>query len=451
MAADRVLHPANGYRAVLGAVLSVSAAGLIVKFAGTAKEIAVAGVYGRSDAMDAFLAAMLIPAMLVNLISESMNQALTPTLVSVREHDGPEQARRLLSNAMLGMVLLLAAVSAVMALGAPVFFPLVAWNFGPQKLALAVRMFRWLLPLVLFTGVASNCTAVLNTLDRYAAPALAPIVISVAVVVGALGFGSRFGIWAMVGSTLLGSLLAAAIVVAMLPRRGYSLCLRWYGMTQPTREVIGQYWPVLLSSLVASGGLLVDQAMAAALPPGSVSALVYANRFVSVVIALAGGALASALTPHFSLLIARGEWVECRRSLRHWMLTAAAVTIPITAVLIAGAHGLVRLAFERGAFHAGDTSVVARVLAMYAIQIPFFVVSRIPYRMLVALRRTDLILYCGGMNLVLDVVLNIVLMRWMGVAGIALATSLWSIATLVLLGYWSRRLLRDEIQQNTAQ
>jgi putative peptidoglycan lipid II flippase len=59
------------------------------------------------------------------------------------------------------------------------------------------------------------------------------------------------------------------------------------------------------------------------------------------------------------------------------------------------------------------------------------------------MRRTDLIFYCGGLNLALDVVLNLVLMRWMGVAGIALATSLWTVSTLAFLWYWSNRLLTN--------
>ena len=92
-------------------------------------------------------------------------------------------------------------------------------------------------------------------------------------------------------------------------------------------------------------------------------------------------------------------------------------------------------------FGPGDTAVVKSVLAMYAIQIPFFVVSRVYYRFVVAMRRTDLVLYCGLLNLALDVVLNLVLMRWLGVAGIALATSLWSISTLLFLCYWAKKLL----------
>jgi putative peptidoglycan lipid II flippase len=78
---------------------------------------------------------------------------------------------------------------------------------------------------------------------------------------------------------------------------------------------------------------------------------------------------------------------------------------------------------------------------MYALQIPFFVCSRVFYRFIVAMRRTDLILYCGAINLGLDIVLNLVLMRWFGVAGIALATSLWTVSTFIFLWYWAWRLL----------
>ena len=123
------------------------------------------------------------------------------------------------------------------------------------------------------------------------------------------------------------------------------------------------------------------------------------------------------------------------------MRLTALVSVPIAVLLIAGARPLVRVALQHGQFGPRDTAVVASVLAMYAIQIPFFVVSRVYYRFLVAMRRTDLILYCGILNLGLDIVLNLVLMRWFGVAGIALATSLWTVSTFFYLWYWSRKLL----------
>jgi putative peptidoglycan lipid II flippase len=109
----------------------------------------------------------------------------------------------------------------------------------------------------------------------------------------------------------------------------------------------------------------------------------------------------------------------------------------------------VKLAFEHGAFGPRDTAVVASVTAMYAIQIPFIVSSRVFYRFIIAMRRTDLALYCGMLNLILDVALNLILMRWLGVAGIALATSLWTVSTFLFLWYWTRRLLPDPAQTGT--
>ena len=428
-------------RRIFRAAVSVTAVGVLVKVVATFKEIAVAGTYGRSDAMDAFLAASLIPGLLINLISESINQALVPTLIRVREREGRDRAQELLSSSMLWMCMLLTAASAAMALAARGFFPLIASHFAATKLDLSVRIFYALLPVVLITGIATNCTAVLNTFDRFALPALAVVINPLAIIAGALLLSGRLGIWAMVYATLAGALVHAGVVASMMDSHGYRFRLRWHGMTAATREVAHQYGVVLLSAVVASGGLLVDQSMAAMLPAGSVSALVYANRFVGVVLTLLAGAFSTAVTPYFSRMIAVQDWAGCRHTLRTWVRLTALVSGPIAFVLIFGSRTLIRITFQHGAFGPTDTKVVAPVLIMYAIQIPFFVSSRVFYRFLLAMRRTDLIFYCGAINLILDIVLNLILMRWFGIAGIALATSLWTVSTFLFLWYWTAKLL----------
>ncbi|WP_420236318.1 lipid II flippase MurJ [Telmatobacter bradus] len=430
---------------ILRAATSVALAGVFVKLVATLKEAAVAGVYGRSNALDAFLAAALLPTLLVNLIGESMNQALVPTLIMVREREGHEQAQRLLAAAMLWLCLLLTATSLLLALLARGLLPLFASNFPPEKLQLAIHLFYALLPVVLITGIATNCTAVANSCERFALPALAPVVISLAILAGVWGCGGRLGIWALVWATLAGSLGHMLLVAGLMQRHGYRFQMAWYGMSAPVREVGRQYGPVLVSGVVASAGLVVDQAMAAMLPAGSVSALVYASRFVSVVLTLFAGAISTAVVPYFSRMIAQQDWQGCRDAVETWVWRMGAVALAVTLALVAGAHLLIRLFLQHGVFHADDTDVVARVLVLYALQIPFFVASRVDYRLLVAMRRTDLVMACGTINLVLDVVLNLVLMRWLGVAGIALATSLWVVSTFFFLRFWSRRLLGREL------
>ena len=228
-----------------------------------------------------------------------------------------------------------------------------------------------------------------------------------------------------------------------MSRHGYPLRLRWYGNNPATVEVTHQYGPVLLCSVVASGGLLVDQAMAAALPAGSLSTMVFAGRFVGVVITLVAGGVSSAFAPYFSTKVAQKDWAACRRSLRRGPLLTAAVTVPIAASMIVGVHVLVRVTLQHGVFGPRDTAAVAPVVAAFAIQIPFFAISRIDYRFVLAMRRADLVLYCGILNLILVGLLDLVLMRYPGVTGLALATSLWTVSTWAFLRISARRLLAD--------
>lgn len=435
--------PANrAERRIVRAAVSVTVAGMLVKSAAIMKEVVVAGIYGRSDAMDAFLAALLIPNLLINLVSESMNQALIPTLIRVRLQQGHVRAQQLLSSSMLATSVMLLAAALAMAAGARLLFPVIASGFSAPKLELSVHLFYALLPSVVLGGIASNCTAVLNTQGRFAWPALTPVVISACIVTSALGLHASLGIWALAIGTVVGMLVQSGFVAAGMKTSGYAFSLRWYGSDCATREVAHQFGPVLLSSVVASGGLLVDQAMAAMLPAGSVSALVFAGRFVSVAVTLLAGSIATAVAPHFSELVARRDWLACRASVRAWTLRALLVSTPIATVLIAGSTLLVRMTLQHGVFSGTDTREVAPTLAMYALQIPFFVVSRVFYRLVIAMRRTDLVFYCGAINLAIDIALNIILMRFMGVAGIALSTSLWAVSTCLLLWFWSQRLLR---------
>ena len=427
-------------RGILRASVLIAGVGITVKLMATAKEFVAAGIYGRSDAMDAFLLAFLVPNLLVNLIAESMNQALVPTLIKEWESGGKEAAQRLMSQSFLMLCALLLVAIALMAAVAPWLIAALGHRFSAEKLQLTVRLFYQLLPVILLSGVACNGVAILNAVERFALPALSGILPPLVSVLCLLRWG-RMGIEAMVIGLLAGLLLQVLVVAWLMESHGFRMRFGWQAERSAAHEVLLQYGPVMGSGLVASGGLLVDQAMAAHLEPGSLSALVYANRFVSVAITLLGGALSAAVVPYFSRMVARRAWAECRHTLRLWLGVSALVTVPLMALLMLGAGSLIRITLQHGVFSAQDTSLVRSVLVLYALQIPFFVMSRVDYRFLVTLRRTDLVLWCGLLNLLLDVLLNLLLMRLLGVAGIALATSLWTVSTFFFLRYWSARLL----------
>lgn len=428
--------------------LTVLACTLLVKLVATGKEFVVAGAFGRSDGLDAFLAAFLVPGLLINLVAESMSQALVPELIRVRMQHGIESARELLAVSFTRLCLMLLAVCVAAEVAAPLWIRLVGWSFPPEKRALTLQMAAALLPFVLLGGVAATCGSVLNTTQRYAAPVIAPGIIPIITVIAVAGFAGRIGSWALVAASLTGAAIYAAWMLLATSRAGYPIRLRWSGAEESRRVIWWQQRTVLASSLVASGGLLADQAMAASLAPGSVASLAFAGRFVSVALTVAAGVASAVVGPHVATLAAKRDWLECRAALRRWSVLAWTSSATIAIVLILGSDALVRICLQHGAFGAGDSAAVSRVLAFSALQIPFFAASRVHYRFLLAARRADLILLCGTVNLVLDVALNLVLMRTLGVAGIAFSTALWTFSTWLFLLVCTRRvLLRAEAER----
>jgi putative peptidoglycan lipid II flippase len=122
-------------------------------------------------------------------------------------------------------------------------------------------------------------------------------------------------------------------------------------------------------------------------------------------------------------MVARHDWDGCRRILKSYVRSIALVTIPLTLAMVLLSHPLIRILFQRGAFTAADTKVVGRVLAFLALQIPFYLAAQLGVRFISALKKNSVLTVISAVNMVLNVVFNLILMKYWGVAGIALSTS----------------------------
>ncbi|MGH7247019.1 MAG: murein biosynthesis integral membrane protein MurJ, partial [Pseudomonadota bacterium] len=307
---------------------------------------------------------------------------------------------------------------------APYYLPFIGSGFSAAKLALTNRLLYVLLPFVVLSGVAATCTAILNAGKRFALPALAPGLVPLGAVVFLWTLGRQWGILALAAGTVAGAAIQAAILVAMLWARGMRLGLGWYPLDPAMRRVAGQYAPMAAGALLMGATDLVDQAMAAMLPPGSVAALNYARKIVSVSIVLGAVPLSTAALPYFSELTANRDWAGCRHTLKTYSRLIVAVTVPITAGLVLFSRPLVNILFERGAFSAHDTAVVSHVEAWLALQIPFYLLCSLGVRLISALKRNAVLMTISAANTILNAALNWVLMKHYGVAGIALSTSI---------------------------
>jgi putative peptidoglycan lipid II flippase len=431
-------------RKIFRAALIVGCLGVVAKLAGIIKELAVARSFGRSDGIDAFLIAFLLPSFVLNIGMSALGFALVPVFVETRQNLGLEPAYRLLGNIMLLGIGVLVTVAALLGLLAPIYLPLLGHSFSAAKLELTRELLYLLLPWIIFSGIATLASAVLNASEKFALPALTPLFTSCVTICLILLASHRWGVFTVAGGTVIGSLLEAALLLHLLRKQGLRFNFHWLGFNARIRSVLAQYAPMLAGGILMGSTAVVDQAMAAMLPAGNVAALGYANRIIGGILNIGALALSTATLPYFSEMVAANDWAGCRHTLKRYSLLVVAVTIPFTLLIIIFSRPIVGFLYQRGAFTAADTELVSSVQIFYALQIPFYVWAMLFVRFITAIRRNDVLLYASAINLVLDVVLNLVLIRFWHVAGIALSTSIMYFLSFLMISLWTVRFLAQE-------
>lgn len=411
--------------------LTVGTLTFLVKLAATAKELVVAHQFGTGDALDAFLIAFLLPSFMINVVAGSFNAALIPTYIQICECKGLEAAQRLFSNVVAWSIILLVAVSVLLALTASSILPILGSGFGPEKLALTHSLFLTLLPILVISGLATIWSAVLNAGQRFALAAVVPITTPILAVAILLLMGKVWGIYALAVGTVAGFVMEAVFLAWGLKRQRISLIPRWRAGDSAMRQVIKQYLPMIAGAFLMSGTGLVDQAMAAMLGPGSVCALSYGNKIVAFILGIGSIALGTAVLPHFSKMTANGDWNGVRHTLKTYTRLILLATVPLTLVFVYLSTPLVGLLFERGAFTAADTRLVGQVQALYLLQVPFYMLGILIVRVISSVKANYLLMQAASINFILNITLNYVLMRWLGVAGIALSTAIVYLASLI--------------------
>jgi putative peptidoglycan lipid II flippase len=413
----------------------------LVKLAGAAKVIFSARAFGVTDNIDAYFIAFLIAAFFGDTLAGSLNSALIPTFIETREIEGRPTAQQLYQSVMAGAVVLLTAVAIVLFATAEWTLRPVASRFDASKFALTCSLFRIMLPMMPLAALAGIWRSVLNSEERFALPAMVPAATPVISILFLLRFATSWGVYSLAAGTLVGAIVEAALLAAMMLHRGFPIAPRWFGRTPALDQVLAQYWPVVAGVVLLGGAPLIDQAIAAMLGSGSVSALQYGTRLTVVLIAVGPSAVATAILPHFSTLIVSRDGSDLWRSLRGYAAIILAVTIPVIALLVAFSEPIVRLFFERGHFNGAATEVVTSIQRYSLLQIPAAMVMALALRLISSMKANQLLFRAAVLFATLNLSLDLLLVRWMGISGIALSSAIvQSVSVIYVIVLMRKRL-----------
>lgn len=372
MTDEQGANPTQARSSTARSAVSVGSGILVSRLTGFVRDIVIAYFFGTGIAAGAYAAALRIPNVIRNLLGEgALSAAFIPVYSSLLE-SGDETSARRLARAVLGFVIVVAGLlSGLGVLLAPLLTRIIVPGYGAEGTELTITMVRILFPMAGIMIVAAWCLGILNSHRRFFLPYVAPVAWNAAQIAGLL-IGSRLGweplIYVLAWSTLVGSVLQLAVQLPAARALARTLRPALDRAWEPSRRVIRNMMPVAASQAVFQISSLLDVFLVSLLlsPETALAGLYYAQRVAYLPLALFATSVAAAALPEMS----RAAHVEALRArLSEGFRRILFFVLPAAVVLLLFGNLVIGLLFERGEFGPSSTSLVATILAAYAVGI----------------------------------------------------------------------------------
>jgi putative peptidoglycan lipid II flippase len=382
---------------------------------------------------DIFFVSNNIPDLLSALISGgALGMALIPVLTETLDEDGKEAAWTLFSRILNLAFLVTAGIAAlIMVFARPLIEHFIAPGFTPEQWGIAARLMRLDLLAILIFSISGLVMGGLQTRQHFWLPAMAPMMYNLGQIVGIQILGPIFGIDGMVYGVILGALLHLGVQIPGLIYYQY----RWQpslNLAHPrVTQVLLLMGPRLLNMVFLQSYFLTRDRFASFFEEGAVSALNNGWFIQQVPETLIGTAIAIALLPTLSDLVARREDALFSKTVNHALRALLALTVPIAAVIAVVVRPLVAVVFG---FEGYELDVVTDATRFFLIGLTGHTWLEVAVRSFYAMQKPRWPVIAAGLQAMSFILLGWLLSDWLGAAGIALADTItFSIQALGLL------------------
>ncbi len=421
------------------AALLIVAGAVLSRVFGFVRETVIAYQFGATAQTDAYLVAVVIPAVISGLAAGAVTIALVPVFTEHRLKATDSAAWAVAGSVFSATALLLCAAAAVFFLAAPFVAPLIGPGLSPESKALAVRLSRLLAPTIVLIGLIGVATAVLNAYRHFTYPAFAGILYNLGMIAGALLLGRAMGLGGLALGAVAGAAAQFLVLSALVAGKGPLCWPTLRALSHPGVKRVGALaLPVVAGSLVAQVGVVVERVLASGLDPGSISALNFALRVKDLPVTILASSVAVATFPFLAEHATAARIDRLRQTLSDGLRMLWFILFPTSVGLLVLRVPVIRLLFERGAFDSTATQMTAVALLYYSLGIVAVGAHPLLARTYFAMQDTMTPVKLSLAEVTLNVILNLILVRHMAHGGLALANSIAAVAGFVLLAYFLR-------------
>jgi putative peptidoglycan lipid II flippase len=389
---------------------------------------------GRSNNLDSFYNAFRLPDTLFQLVAAgAIGSALVPVASALLDKGETERAKRLIATMANLMVLALIPLAALIWLWAPSIVAVLLPTDDPVQLDLRVGMTRLMLLSPIFLAVGSVMSAGLNSIGIFGAPALAPNVYNLAIIVCAVALTPFLGIYALATGVVVG---AAGLVLTQTRavRRSGLYRPRLYLGDPAVRETLLLMAPRALGLGATQIVFLVNTFFADTIKSdGPVTWYNSAFTALQIPVGLIGVPLGIVLLPPLSRAVAGGDDARFRRLVDRSLRLLLYVVVPLTGLMMVLATPTLAVLYQHGAFDADATAATATVYEVFLLGLVAHVLIALLAPIFYAGKDTRTPVTAALAAVAVDVIAAVVLFPFMHLEGLALAIGLGAWAEVFLL------------------
>ena len=415
---------------------------LISRILGYGRDVLIAIFLGTGFYADAFFVAFRLPNTFRRLFAEgAFNAAFIPSYSGELVH-GKDQAKDFAKNIFNLLFIILLFLVFLAEIFMPQIIYLIAPGFykDPEKMSLAINLSRITFPFLFFISLASFFSAILNSHNKFAAAAAAPIIYNI-ILIGALLVSQ----WL---DTSIALLLSYAVSISGF----FQLLILFFYVKEKfnpltnlkivINDKIKFFFKKLVPSIFSSGvtqiNILVGTIIAS-FHPGAVSYLYYADRVYQINLAVAGIGIGTVMLPELSKFIKNNNELEAFNLQNRAIEFCLFLSIPAAVALAMGSNEIVTSLFGYGSFNINSVNNTALALTFFAYGVPAFAILKILSNFFFSRNDTKTPFYLSVISVFLNIIISISLFSKIGFIIIPIATSISSWINVLMHYYFIKK------------
>lgn len=405
---------------------------IVSKFVGFGRDIVLSYYYGATSITDAYLVSLTIPSVIFSFIGTAITTGYIPMFSKIESLEGTERGNRF-NNNLINMLLLFC--TALVVLGTVFSGPLVhlfASGFEGEVFHLATRFTRIGLLAIYFTGILSIFTGFLQIKGNFAIPALIGFPLNVIMILSII-ISAKSNVTILALGVVLASLSQVLLVLPFAYKNGYRYCWTIDFKDEHIRTMVYLALPLIIGVSVNHVNVLVDKTLASRIAEGGISALNYAYRLNGFLETVFVASITTALYPAMSKMVVEDNIDGLKKSVSEAISTINLLVIPATVGALLFAKPIVNLLFGRGMFDEKALALTSSAFLYYSVGMIGYGLRLVLMRVFYAMQDTKTPAINAAIGVGLNIVLNIILSKYMGIGGLALATSISAIIVVIML------------------